>query len=98
MYTQAVTYNNKYTAIHLVVYGIDLTLQMIEQAWRTYENTLDKDLAHRLNKYITYQMDKDSNRREIHSLFDVMEKVKKLEKQERKHRQYNDEKETMPPK
>ena len=40
-----VTYNNKYTAIHLVAYGIDPTLQMIEQAWRTYANTLDKDLA-----------------------------------------------------
>ena len=88
-----VTYNNKYTVIHLVAYGIDPKLQMIEQAWRTYANTLDKDLARSLNKFITYQMDKDSNRREVHNLFDVMEKVKKLEKQERKHKQYSDEKE-----
>ena len=90
-----VTYNNKYTAIHLVAYGIDPKLQMMEQAWRTYANTLDKDLARRLNKFITYQMDKDSNRREVHSLFDVMEKVKKLEKQERKHKQYSGEKTTI---
>ena len=88
-----VTYNNKYTAIHLVAYGIDPKLQMIEQAWRTYANTLDKDLARRLNKFITYQMNKDSNRREVQNLFDVMEKVKKLQKQERKHKQYSDEKE-----
>ena len=88
-----VTYNNKYTAIHLVAYGIDPKLQMIELTWRTYANTLDKDLAGRLNKFITYQMDKDSNRREVHNLFDVMEKVKKLETQERKHKQYSDEKE-----
>ena len=87
-----VTYNNKYTVIHLVAYGVDTNLQMIEQVWRTYANTLDKDLAHSLNKFITYQMDKDEHRREIHSLFDVMEKVKKLEKQERKHKQYSDEK------
>ena len=87
-----VIYNNRYTVIHLVAYGIDTDLQMIEQVWRTYANTLDKDLARSLNKFITYQMDKDEHKREIHSLFDVMEKVKKLEKQERKHRQYSDEK------
>ena len=66
---------------------------MIEQVWRTYANTLDKDLARSLNNFITYQIDKDDHRREIHSLFDVMEKVKKLEKQERKYKQYSDEKE-----
>ena len=95
-----VTYNNKYTAIHLVAYGIDPKLQMIEQAWRTYANTLDKDLARMLNKFITYQIDKDSNRREVQSLFDVMEKVKKLEKQEKKttNNTVMRKKEMMPPK
>ena len=87
-----VIYNNRYTVIHLVAYGIDTDLQMIEQVWRTYANTLDKDLARSLNKFITYQMVKSEHKREIHNLFDVMEKVKKLEKQERKHRQYSDEK------
>ena len=66
---------------------------MIEQTWRMYANTLDKDLARRLNKYITYQMEKDISRRNIQNLADVMERVKKLETQERKHRQYSDEKE-----
>ena len=88
-----VTYNNKYTTIHLMAYGINPVDQMIEQTWRTDANTLDKDLARRLNKYITYQMEKDSNRRDVHNLTDVMEKVKKLETQERKHKQYSDEKE-----
>ena len=45
-----------------------------------------------LNKFITYQLEKDEHKRDIHNLSDVMEKVKKLEKQERKHRQYSDEK------
>ena len=87
-----VIYNNRYSVIHLVAYGIDTDVQIIEQVWRTYVNTLDKDLARSLNKFITYQMDKDEHKREIHNLFDVMEKVMKLEKQERKHRQYSDEK------
>ena len=87
-----VIYNNRYTLIHLVAYGINTDLQIIEQVWRTYANTLDKDLARSLNKFITYQLEKDEHKRDIHSLFDVMEKVKKLEKQERKHRQYSDEK------
>ena len=87
-----VIYNNRYSVIHLVAYGIDTDVQMIEQVWRTYANTLDKDLARSLNKFITYQMDKDEHKREIHNLFDVIEKVKKLEEQERKHRQYSDEK------
>ena len=88
-----VIYNNRYTLIHHVAYGITTELQIIEQVWRTYANTLDKDLARSLNKYITYQLEKDEHKRDIHNLFDVMEKVKKLEKQERKHRQYSDEKE-----
>ena len=87
-----VIYNNRYTLIHLVAYGINTDLQIIEQVWRTYANTLDKDLARSLNKFITYQLEKDEHKRDIHNLFDVMEKVKKLEKQERKHRQYSDEK------
>ena len=88
-----VTYNNKYTTIHLMAYGLNPVDQMIEQTWRTYANTLDKDLARRLNKYITYQMEKDASRRDIQNLAGVMERVKKLETQERKHRQYSDEKE-----
>ena len=87
-----VIYNNRYSVIHLFAYGIDTDLQIIEQVWRTYANTLDKDLAHSLNKFITYQLEKDEHKRDIYNLFDVMEKVKKLEKQERKHRQYSDEK------
>ena len=88
-----VTYNNKYTTIHLMANSLNPVDQMIEQTWRTYANTLNKDLARRFNKYITYQMEKDSNHRDIHSLADVMERVKKLETQERKHKQYSDEKE-----
>ena len=90
-----VTFNNKYTAIHLIAYSIDPTQQMIERTWRIYANTLDKDLARHLNKFITYQMDKEFNRREIHSLHDVMKKVQKLETQHKKHKQYSDEKEEM---
>ena len=30
-----VTYNNKYTTIHLMAYGINPVDQMIEQTWRT---------------------------------------------------------------
>ena len=71
-----VIYNNRYSVIHLVAYGIDTNVQIIEQVWRTYANTLDKELARSLNKFITYQMDKDEHKREIHNLFDVMEKVK----------------------
>ena len=88
-----VIYNNRYTLIHHVAYGISTELQIIEQVWRTYANTLDKDLARSLNKYITYQLEKDEHKRDIHNLSNVMDKVKKLEKQERKHRQYSDEKE-----
>ena len=44
--------------IHLMAYGLNPVNQMIEQTWRTYANTLDKDLARRLSKYITYQMEK----------------------------------------
>ena len=87
-----VIYNNRYTLIHHVAYGITTDLQILEQVWRTYANTLDKDLARSLNKFITYQLEKDEHKRDIHNLSDVMEKVKKLEKQERKHRQYSDEK------
>ena len=87
-----VIYNNRYTLIHHVAYGINTDLQIIEQVWRTYANTLDKDLDRSLNKLITYQLEKDEHNRDIHNLFDVMEKDKKLEKQERKHRQYSDEK------
>ena len=88
-----VIYNNRYTLIHHVAYGISTELQIIEQVWRTYANTLDKDLARSLNKYITYQLEKDEHKRDINNLSNVMDKVKKLEKQERKHRQYSDEKE-----
>ena len=88
-----VIYNNRYTLIHHVAYGISTEQQIIEQVWRTYANTLDKDLARSLNKYITYQLEKDEHKRDIHNLSNVMDKVKKLEKQERKHRQYSDEKE-----
>ena len=63
-----------------MAYGIDTNLQMIEQVWRTYANTLDKDLARSLNKFITYQMDNNEHKREIHSLFDVMEEVRKTGK------------------
>ena len=67
-----VIYNNRYTLIHHVAYGITTELQIIEQVWRTYANTLDKDLARSLNKFITYQLEKDEHKRDIHNLFDVM--------------------------
>ena len=83
------TYNVKYAAIHLIAMGIEPKDQVGESTWRNYANTLDKDLAHKLNKDISNQKG-----HYIHSLQDVMDRARSVEFKERTNRLYRDRKET----
>ena len=83
------TYNVKYAAIHLVAMGCEPRDQVGESTWRNYANTLDKDLAHKLNKDI-------GNHKgcHIHNLQDVMDRARNMEFKERTNRLYRNRKET----
>ena len=66
------TYNVKYAAIHRVAMECEPIQQLIECTWRNYANTLDRDLAGKLNKDI-------GNHKGcyIHNLQDVMDRQEK---------------------
>ena len=81
------TYNVKYVAIHHVAMECEPIDQKIESTWRNYANTLERDLAGKLNKYISNHKGKY-----INNLQEVMDRARAVEFKERTNRVYRNRK------
>ena len=81
------TYNVKYAAIHRVAMECEPIDQKIESTWRNYANTLERDLAGKLNKDIG-----NHKGRWINNLQEVMNRARDVEFKERTNKVYRNRK------
>ena len=82
-----IAHNANYEAVHRRAWGCDPRDETREASWREYANSLDKQLAGKLNHVIGTQAMK-----EIKNLEDTMTMAIKIEEQERKKKIYEDRK------
>ena len=82
-----VAHNANYEAVHKRAWDCEPRDEKREAAWREYANSLDKDLAGKLNHVIGIQA-----RKEIKSLEDTMLLAIRIEEQERKKKIYEERK------
>ena len=81
------TYNVKYAAIHCVAMECEPIDQKIESTWRNYANTLERDLAGKLNKDIG-----NHKGHYINNLQEVMNRAREVEFKERTNKVYRNRK------